>query len=115
MGNTQCGSCLARQTEQVAEILLGKNERNQHMAQNSSGSIKGIREEIDDYSKRNSDGVITQNNNVYNQNAQNNSNYNYRGGKGQDLKQKNLSNEYRLNNNNLNNRKDINQNKNNFK
>ena len=48
MGNTKCGSCLARQTEQVAEIFLRKKERNQHKAQNSSRNIKDIREDIDD-------------------------------------------------------------------
>ena len=34
MGNTQCGRCLARESEQVVEILLGKEEGNQHKTQN---------------------------------------------------------------------------------
>ena len=54
MGNTQCGRCLSRESEMIAEILLGKNEEKQINIQNSNENIRSIKEilPMDKVSKR---------------------------------------------------------------
>lgn len=39
MGNTQCGQCLEIESEMIAEILLGKDEKAE---ENKKGNIKKI-------------------------------------------------------------------------
>ena len=44
MGNTNCGRCLARESEMIAEILLGKNDDKKEAPRESNGAIKNISE-----------------------------------------------------------------------
>ena len=46
MGNTNCGRCLAWESEMIAEILLGKDEEKKEIPRQSNGAIKNISEEI---------------------------------------------------------------------
>ena len=36
MGNTNCGRCLTRESEMIAEILLGKNEERKEVTRETS-------------------------------------------------------------------------------
>ena len=94
MGNTQCGRCLSRESEMIAEILLGKNEEKHINIQNSNENIKTIKEilPMDKASKRLDND---KSNNVNNSNEQNSSKQNYKGRKDQNI----------YNSNNLNNKK----------
>ena len=82
MGNTQCGRCLTRESEMIAEILLGKNEEKQINIQNPNESIRAIKEimPMDKASKRLDND---KSNNVNNSNEQNISKQNYKGRKDQ--------------------------------
>ena len=80
MGNTQCGRCLTRESEMIAEILLGKNEEKQINIQNPNESIRAIKEimPMDKASKRLDND---KSNNVNNLNEQNSLKQSYRGKK----------------------------------
>ena len=79
MGNTQCGRCLTRESEMIAEIILGKDKDNKEM-KDSNGAIKKISEEIpvdDVTNKYSNDNFIEKNNNEFNLKYQDNQNKYY--------------------------------------
>ena len=96
MGNTNCGRCLTRESEMIAEILLGNNEERKEVTRETSGAIKNISEEIPLEKVANkfvNDLKVDNNNNAYRSKYQNNKNQYNMMGKGNESKQMNSSNQ----------------------
>ena len=93
MGNTNCGRCLARESEMIAEILLGKNDDKKEAPRESNGAIKNISEEmpLEKMAGKYVNDLHADNKNNYFSKNQNNQNQYNLMGKGFEQKQINSS------------------------
>ena len=73
---SQCGRCLTRESEMLAEILLGKNQDTKENTQDTNSAIKPIKEEIPIEYNTHSNYNFTdkKDNNIYNSKYKDNQN-----------------------------------------
>ena len=113
MGNTNCGKCLTRESEMIAEILLGKNEERKEVTRETSGAIKNISEELhlEKVANKFVNDLKVDNNNAYHSKYQNDKNQYNITKKYNESKQMNHSNQIiknRINNQNIYNKNNTN-------